>query len=194
MRAPIQKLKTEVSDLNEGFCRKVCRDHRRRHGHGPRTRAPARRRGLQCRDVRRFRGGDGRDQAAVRGGKAAAGAARHHPYRRRLDRGPSQALSRRADRAAGDRQDPSAVQQCRHRRRRQPVHQHARAVGAHLQHLLGRRLSRRPHLPAADDEGGRGPHRQYIERQRLLGVRRPGRAAHRLQRRQVRGEGIYRSA
>ena len=47
------------------------------------------------------------------------------------------------DRAAGHRQDPSVVQQCRHRRRRQPVHQHPRAVGKNLQHLLGRRLSRR---------------------------------------------------
>ena len=96
--------------------------------------------------------------------------------------------------AAGDRQDPSAVQQCRHRRRRQPVHQHARAVGAHLQHLLGRRLSRRPHLPAAAGEGRRGPHRQHLQRQRLLGVDRHGRVAHRLQRREIRGEGIYRSA
>src|SRR5205823_9675317 len=26
------------SDLNEGFCGKVRRDHRRRHGHGPRDR------------------------------------------------------------------------------------------------------------------------------------------------------------
>ena len=104
------------------------------------------------------------------------------------------ALSRRTGRAAGDRQDPSAVQQCRHRRRRQPVHQHQGAVGADLQHLLGRGLSRRPHLHAAAAEGRRGPHRQHFQRQRLLGLRRPRRFAHRLSLRQVRGEGIFRSA
>ncbi len=43
-------------------------------------------------------------------------------------------------RAAGHRQDPSVVQQRRHRRRRQPVHQFARAVGKDLQRLLGRGL------------------------------------------------------
>ena len=36
------------------------------------------------------------------------------------------------------------------------------------------------HLPAAAAEGRRGPHRQHLERQRLLGLGRPGRAAHRL--------------
>ena len=39
------------------------------------------------------------------------------------------ALSRRARRAAGDRQDPPVVQQRRHRRRRQPVHRHAASSG-----------------------------------------------------------------
>ena len=38
------------------------------------------------------------------------------------------------------------------------------------------------------------PHRQHLQRQRLLGIGRHGRAAYRLQRRQIRGEGIYRSA
>ena len=108
---------------HEGFCRKDCCDHRGRHGHGPRAGAATGGRGLQCRDVRYFRRRDGRDQAALRGRKAAAGAARHHACRRRLDRGPAQALPRRDQRAAGHRQDPSVVQQCRHRRRRQPVHQ-----------------------------------------------------------------------
>ena len=69
-----------------------------------------------------------------------------------------------------------------------------RAMGAHLQHLLGRRISRRPHLPAAAAQGGRGPHRQHVKHQRLLGLRRHGRGAHRLQRREIRGEGIYRGA
>ena len=49
-----------------------------------------------------------------------------------------------------------------------------------LQYLLGRRLSRRPHLPADADEGRRGPHRQYLQRQRVLGLGRNGRVAHRL--------------
>ena len=179
---------------HEGFCWKDCCDHRGRHGHGPRAGAAAGRRGLQCRDVRYFRRRDGRDQAALRGRKAAAGAARHHACRRRLDRGPAQALPRRDQRAAGHRQDPSVVQQCRHRRRRQPVHQFAGAVGTDVQYLLGRRLSRRSHLPADADEGRRGPHRQHLQRQRLLGLGRHGRVAHRLQRRQIRGEGVYRSA
>ena len=47
-----------------------------------------------------------------------------------------------------DRQNPSAVQQCRHRRWRQPVHQTSRAVGAHVQYLLGRgHLGVRTFLP-----------------------------------------------
>ena len=93
-----------------------------------------------------------------------------------------------------DRQHPSAVQQCRHRRRRQLRQQRARRVGAHLQHLLGRRLSRRPRLPADAAEGRRGPHRQHVERQRLLGLRRPGRPHTAYCRRQVRGEGLHRGA
>ena len=49
-----------------------------------------------------------------------------------------------------------ALQQRGHRRRRQPVRQQPRAVGAHLQHLLGRRLSLHARLPADAGEGGRG--------------------------------------
>ena len=51
--------------------------------------------------------------------EAAAGRQGHHPHRRRLDRGPDPNVPRRGGRAAGDRQDPPAVQQRRHRRRRQ---------------------------------------------------------------------------
>ena len=92
----VRALATERSTFpHEGFCRKDRRHHRRRHGHGPRAGAPAGRRGLQRRDVRHFGRRDGRDQAALRGGKAAAGSARHHPCRRRLDRGPAHAFPRR---------------------------------------------------------------------------------------------------
>src|SRR5260370_34884868 len=68
----------KVSDLHEGFCRKDRRHHRRRHGHGPRARAPAGCRGLQRPDVRYLRGADAGDKAALRGRKAAAGPAHHH--------------------------------------------------------------------------------------------------------------------
>src|SRR5665213_3708197 len=57
----------EVSGRDEGLCRKICRDHRRRHGDGPRTGAPACCRRLQRRDVRRLPGGDGGNQTALRG-------------------------------------------------------------------------------------------------------------------------------
>ena len=40
----------------------------------------------------------------------------------------------------------------------------------------------------------RGPHHQHFECQRVLGLGRRRRVAHRLQRRQIRGQGIYRSA
>ena len=60
--------------------------------------------------------------------------------------------------------------------------------------LLVRRLLQHPRVPADAAEGDRRPHRQHLQRQRLLGVDRPGAAAHRLQRGEVRGEGIYRSA
>ena len=40
----------------------------------------------------------------------------------------------------------------------------------------------------------RGAHRQHRQRQRVLGVARPEHPAHRLQRRQVRGEGLHRGA
>ena len=69
-----------------------------------------------------------------------------------------------------------------------------RGVGADLQRLLGRRLLLHARLPADADDGRRGPHRQHSQRQRLLGLARPGRAAHRLQRREVRGEGLHRGA
>ena len=79
--------------------------------------------------------------------------------------------------AAGHRQDPPAVQQCRHRRRRQHDRARARRMGAHLQHLLVRRLLQHARLPADAAQGRPRPHRQHLERQRLLGLRsaRPSR-------------------
>ena len=179
---------------HEGSRRADRRHHRRRHGHGPRTRPPAGGRGLQRRDVRRLGGGDGGDQAAVRGRPPAAGPAHHHARRRRLGRGPGQALRRRGRPRPGHRQDPPAVQQCRHRRRRQHDRARPRRMGADLQHLLVRRLLLHARLPADAAQGRSRPHRQHLERQRLLGLRRPDHPAHRLQRRQVRGEGVQRGA
>ena len=97
-------------------------------------------------------------------------------------------------RAAGHRQDPPAVQQCRHRRRRQHDRAQPRRMGADLQRLLVRRLLLHARLPADAAQGRPRPHRQHLERQRLLGLRRPQHPAHRLQRRQVRGEGLQRGA
>ena len=65
-----------------------------------------------------------------------------------------------------------------------------RGVGPHLRDLLGRRLQRLPGLRAAAGRRRRGPPRQHEQRERLLGLARPGRAPHRLQRGQVRGEGL----
>src|SRR6516165_8725510 len=50
------------------------------------------------------------------------------------------AVSRRGCRPAPDRQDPLVVQQRRYQRRRQHGYQQPRRMGAHVQHLLGRRL------------------------------------------------------
>ncbi len=69
-----------------------------------------------------------------------------------------------------------------------------RRVGAHLQHLLGRRLPRHPRLPAPAAGGGRGAYRQHQQHERLLGLGWPRRAAHRLFGGEVRGERIHRGA
>ena len=129
-------------------------------------------------------------------GTAAAGPAHHHPCRRRLrSRTQVQALSRRGRRAAGHRQDPSAVQQCRHRRRRQHDRPRPRANGSGPSTSAGAAsiYCTRAFLPMLL-KADRGPHRQHQQRQRLLGLGRPERPAHRLQRRQVRGEGFHRGA
>ena len=59
------------------------------------------------------------------------------------------------------RQDPSAVQQCRYRRRQQPDRQQLRGMGADLQRLLGQRQQRYALFPAAAAEGRGGPHCQH---------------------------------
>ena len=64
------------------------------------------------------------------------------------------------------------VQQRRHRRRRQLRRRRRARLGEDLQRLLGRRLLRLPRLPADADEGRRGPHRQHLVGQRLLGLAR----------------------
>ena len=86
------------------------------------------------------------------------------------------------------------VQQRRHRRRRQHDRTQPRGMGKDLQHLLGRGLSLHPRLSADAAKGRGGPHRQHQQRQRLLGVGRTAGTAHRLQRREICGEGLYRSA
>ncbi len=114
--------------------------------------------------------------------------------RRCLRRGAGAAVPERGRSAAGHRQDPSAVQQRRHRRRRQHDHRRPRGVGKDLQRLLGRRLPQHARLPADAAEGRRGAHRQHQQRQRLLGLGRAARAAHRLRGGEIRGEGLYRGA
>ena len=47
-----------------------------------------------------------------------------------------------------------------------------RGVGTDLQRLLGRRVPRHAHVPAVADRRRRGPHRQHVERQRVLGAHR----------------------
>ena len=104
---------------------------------------------------------------------------------------PRSCAPRRGGTRARHRQGAPALQQRRHRRRRQPVLQQPGAVGTDLQHLLGRRLSARG-LPADAGERGRGPHRQREQRERVLGIARAGRAAYGLLRGEIRREGLYR--
>ena len=79
---------------HEGFFRQDRRHHRRRHRDGPRAGAPAGRRGLQCRDVRRLRGRHGGNEAPVRGRPAAAGRAITTHVADVSDRGADPALPR----------------------------------------------------------------------------------------------------
>ena len=112
------------------------------------------------------------------------------PTRRRCSRFRDAVAER-----ARDRQDPPALQQRRHRRRRQPVHRQPRASGRRPSTSAGA-ASTTARAPSCRCwcKADEGAHRQHQQRQRLLGLARPGRAAHRLQRRQVRGEGLHRGA
>ena len=62
-----------------------------------------------------------------------------------------------------------AVQQRRHRRRREPGSRRPRRVGAGVRRLLGRRLPGDPHVPADAARQRSRPRRQHEQRQRLLG-------------------------
>ena len=93
-----------------------------------------------------------------------------------------------------DRPHQPAVQQRRHRRRRQLRHRRPRRVGPHVRRLLGRRLQLLPRVRAAARRERRRLPRQHEQRERLLGVARPGHPAHRVQRGEVRGEGLLRGA
>ena len=92
------------------------------------------------------------------------------------------------------RRDRSAVQQCRRRRRRQFRDRPSRGLGAHLWRRLVGRLLLHPGLPAQPHGRRRGPAGQHEQRQWFLGLDRAGNPAHRLQHRQVRGQGILGSA
>ena len=147
---------------HEGSRRADRRHHRRRHGHGARARPPAGRRGLQRRHVRRVGGGDGRDQAAVRGRRACRRACASPPTSPTSPtKTTSSASATRWPSEHDTDKHPPAVQQRRHRRRRQHDRPRARGMGAHLQHLLVRRLLLHPRLPADDAEGRPRPHRQH---------------------------------
>ena len=124
----------------------------------------------------------------------APDATRHVVRRRRVERGRPRGVPR--PRRSGPRHRPHrpAVQQRRHRRRRLDRRRLPRGVGAGLQRLLGRRLPRRAHVPAAAAQEHGGAHRQHEQRQRLLGHDRPDDVAHRLQRGEVRREGLQRGA
>jgi NAD(P)-dependent dehydrogenase (short-subunit alcohol dehydrogenase family) len=54
-------------------------------------------------------------------------------------------------------------------------------------------LGTRTFLPMLLKADAGGPHRQHLERQRVLGDARADRIAYRLQRREIRGEGLHRS-
>ena len=103
-------------------------------------------------------------------------------------------LPRRGRGGPRDQVHPSALQQRRHRRRRQHAGRRARGVGQDLRRLLGRRLLLHARLPAAAGREPRRPPDQHEQRERLLGEPRPEHPPHRLQRREVRGEGLQRGA
>ena len=166
----------------------------RRHRHGPRAGPPAQRRGLPRRHVRRVGRQHRRDGRAAVATARPAGT-RVDVRRRRLRRGAA------ASRSATTSSRPT---------RTDHVHllfnnagiggggsfvaRRARRVGAGVRRLLGRRLPRHPDVPADAAGRRRGPRRQHQQRQRLLGARSAAERPHRLQRGQVRGEGVHRGA
>ena len=128
--------------------------------------------------------------------RAAAGTRVTTHCRRRLRRG--RRCSRFRDAVASgarDRQRPPAVQQRRHRRRRQPRSPTIAPSGSAPSTICwGGVYLLHARVPADAGGGRRGAHRQHQQRQRLLGLPRPRCSAHRLQRGQVRGEGLQRGA
>ncbi len=132
------------------------------------------------------------DPATVRGDGTSARPACHRASRRRVQRSRRHALSRRSRKPARDRPYPSAVQQCRDRRRRQ----HDRNSRDEWERTFnicwgGVYLATRA-FPAPAAGGGRSAYRQHQQHERLLGLDWPWRAAHGLFGGEVRGERILR--
>ena len=70
----------------------------------------------------------------------------------------------------------------------------ASLLGSVLQRVLGRRVLRHPGVPRPTRRSRRGPHRQHLQRQRVLGEPRPRPPAHRVLGGQVRRQGVHRGA
>ncbi len=139
--------------------------------------------------------GDGRDQAAVRGGKTAARAFASPPTSPTSRSRPicsafamNWSSSRRPTRSICCSTMPASAAAA-------SLFTNTREQWERTFNICwgGVYLGVRTFLPLMMKADG-GSHRQYLERQRLLGLRRLGRVAHRLQRRQVRGERVYRGA
>ena len=131
---------------DEGFRRQDRGRDRWRHGHGPGARATAHHRGVPRGDLRHHRGeprGD-RRVGERRGGARCAGDERAV---RRRGRGRGHRVPRPRPRRVRDRAHQPALQQRRHRRWRQLHRRQSRRMGAHVQHLLVRRLLHGPRLP-----------------------------------------------
>ena len=137
---------------------------------------------------------DNLDETARRAEKEAPAGTRITGHRADVATRPTCSGSPRRCSPARHRPREPRVQQRRRGRRRELPRGRPRGVGAHLRHLLGRRLQRLPRLRPAPRRQRRGPPREHQQRERLLGDPRPRHAAHRLQRGQVRGEGLHRGA
>ena len=178
--------------VGHGFIRRQDRRrHRGRLGHGTRARRPTGGGGMLGGHVRSRRRGRRRDGEA--GDPGAERRPDHHASLRRIGTRTGEPVPRRGHARPSHRPREPGVQQRRHRWRWQLPHRPARPVGPDLRRVLGWRLQRQPGLRATARGQRRRIPREHEQRERVPRHARAGRTPHRVQRREVRGEGLQRS-